>query len=270
MPKRSRMHACAISAVLLFACAKKGQSPDPEAAQNPDLATMNLPPPSTPTSPAEDYTGTVGVAPTTDPGTPSSPMPGPGTIGTSGPESRAGTEGTMETGGATASPTMMGSETLSDAQIAKITETVDTGEVEQARLAQKKAKNQKVKKYAQHMISTHTQSKNKNARVLKKAQLEPEDSATAQNLDQRTTETMTRLEMADQTDFDRRYIDAQVEQHQTVVNLLDQKLIPSAQNPELKKRLEEARAMVEEHLKQAREIQQALVTADASGATPTP
>jgi putative membrane protein len=236
--------------VLSFGCAKKGTSPEAESAQNPDLAAVNPPPESVPPSPAENQTGVVGTETAqavTDTG-PTGVTTSPPTSGTS-----------------TAMPQP---ETLTDDQIAKIAETVDAGEVEQAKIAQKKAKNAKVKKFASHMVQQHTKSKKQTETLATKAQLTPADSTTAQDLSQKSTETCASLESAEATNFDKQYIDAQVQQHESVVLLLDSKLIPNASNADLKARLEETRKLVENHLTEAKEIQSSLASAEST--TPTP
>ncbi len=252
MSKRSAVFVCAICSVLSVACAKKGTSPEPESAQNPDMSTMNTPPPSKTPSEATAATspmGTEGAQPVTD--------TGPSGVTTSPPTSGTSTAATPP------------AETLTDDQIAKIAETVDAGEVEQAKIAQKKAKNAKVKKFASHMVQQHTKSKKQNETLAKKAQLTPADSAVSQDLTQKSTETCASLESAEATNFDKQYIDAQVQQHESVVLLLDSKLIPSASNADLKARLEETRKLVETHLNEAKEIQSSLASAEGS-TTPTP
>jgi putative membrane protein len=152
-------------------------------------------------------------------------------------------------------------ETLTDDQIAMITEAVNSGEVAQAKLAQKKAQDPRVKKFASHMVTQHNKLKKQGESLAKKAQLTPMESTTSMDLSQKSTETLASLENADKTNFDKEYIDAQVQQHESVVLLLDSKLIPNASNSDLKARLEETRKMVEDHLNEAKEIQSSLASA---------
>jgi putative membrane protein len=152
---------------------------------------------------------------------------------------------------------------LNDAQIAKITDAVDTGEVEQAQLAATKTKNARVKKFANQMIAQHTQSKQKNAQLAKKANITPAESSVYSALATRSNQVVEGLKQADATSFDSLYISAQVQQHQAVLDVLNGQLIPAATNPELKAQLEKARAMVEKHLADAKDVQQSLTTSTA-------
>jgi putative membrane protein len=70
--------------------------------------------------------------------------------------------------------------------------------------------------------------------------------------------TMSELKSTAPKDFDREYMDAQVDAHQKVLSALDEKLIPSARDPELKTLLNEMRTTVESHLKDAKKIQGSL------------
>jgi putative membrane protein len=249
MLKRSHIQT-AVFSLLLIACAKSTSPESQTASDVPDTTAMNTPPPSVEPSAAEQQTNPMASGTTTG-----------SEIGTQQPG--ASPVSPMPAEPMAAAP----AETLTDDQIVKITETINSGEVEQAKLAQKTSKNGKVKKYAQHMISEHNKANKQTLSVAKKAQITPADSPTAQNLSDKASRTQETLATTDKADFDKRYIDAQVEAHESVALLIDSKLLPNASNPELKARLEEAKKMVEEHLAEAKEIQSNLATASA-GQTP--
>jgi putative membrane protein len=59
-------------------------------------------------------------------------------------------------------------------------------------------------------------------------------------------------------EFDRAYIDHEVQMHQQVLDAIDQQLVPNAQNAELRQLLETIRPTIQSHLDQARQIQAAL------------
>jgi putative membrane protein len=154
-------------------------------------------------------------------------------------------------------------EPLTDEQIVKITEAVNLAEIDQAKLAQKKSKNAKVKKFAAQMIAEHNQAKNKGAAWVKKAKITPADSTVGSDLSSKSMQQLESLKGVE-TDFDKTYIDGQVQAHQEVLSLLDTALIPAAQAADLKKQLEDTRAMVDKHLTHAKEIQAALAAAPAT------
>ncbi len=158
---------------------------------------------------------------------------------------------------------------LTDAQIAKVLDSVDSGEIAQAKVAQKKSKNPKVKKYAAHMIQAHTQSKNKATAWAKKAKITPEDSPEATQLADKGAQTLSALEGADAASFDAAYIAAQAQQHDEVLGLLDSRLAPSATDEQLKAFLAATRAMVATHATEAKALE-ALASAPAAAVPAVP
>jgi putative membrane protein len=66
---------------------------------------------------------------------------------------------------------------------------------------------------------------------------------------------MASLKKAPAADFDRAYIDAQVDGHRKVLNTLQKELLPDANNADLKAYLEKIQPTVEKHLKAAEALQ---------------
>jgi putative membrane protein len=147
---------------------------------------------------------------------------------------------------------------LSDAEIAKITDSVDSGEIEQANVAIARAKHDSVKQFAQHMVAQHTASRQKGADLVSKKGVTPATSTLASNLQNDGMKMVEKLKASDLAAFDATYISGQIEEHQQVLQLLNSQLIPSATDPDLKSLLTDARAMVERHIVEAKSIQQSL------------
>ncbi len=59
-------------------------------------------------------------------------------------------------------------------------------------------------------------------------------------------------------DFDKSYVEAQVKEHQAVLDAIDQKLAPSATNADLKAYLAAVRPKIAMHLEHAQELQKKL------------
>jgi putative membrane protein len=118
-----------------------------------------------------------------------------------------------------------------------------------------------VKQFAQHMITDHTAAETKLATLDGKAGISPKENAVTAQLKSGGDEIMGNLKSSTGSDFDKAYIDAQVNEHTQVLDLLDNKLIPHAQNADLTKTLQEVRSKVAGHLKMAQEIQSTLAHA---------
>jgi putative membrane protein len=153
--------------------------------------------------------------------------------------------------------------TLTDPQIAAITDLANTAEIEQAKLARTKSKNAEVQKFAAMMIAHHGEAKQKQTKL----KLATADSPLSTQLLEDGNKTLAALKEAKGADFDRRYFETQVEGHQKVLDAINNDLLPSVKSPELKAYLEEIKPTVEQHLQAARDAQQAI--ASSSGARGT-
>ncbi len=154
-------------------------------------------------------------------------------------------------------PNRVDSAVMNDPQVAEVIDAANNGEMAQARQALSKAKNPRVKQFAQHMMTDHGQAESKLRSIDIKNHITPQDSATSDKLKQGGDQVMANLRSASGSDFDKAYIDAQVDQHQKVVDLLDH-YIPQAQNPDLTAFLKSVRTKVAGHLKMAQDIQASL------------
>ena len=70
--------------------------------------------------------------------------------------------------------------------------------------------------------------------------------------------TLDVLKNATGKDFDAAYIRSQISAHQKVLETINDKLVPNAKDAGLKAYLEEIRPKIEDHLKQAKQLQQSL------------
>lgn len=143
---------------------------------------------------------------------------------------------------------------LNDPQIAGITDLVNIAEIEQAKLARSKSKNEEVRKFAAMMIAHHGEAKQKQVRL----KLATTESATSTKMLEELNKVLATLKEAQGEDFDRRYLEAQVDGHQKVLDVIDQELLPNVKSPELKAYLEELKPKVAQHLQAARDARQSL------------
>jgi putative membrane protein len=73
-------------------------------------------------------------------------------------------------------------------------------------------------------------------------------------------QTGSELEKIDGDAFDKAYVDNEVAYHEAVIGVLKDKLIPSAQNADLKAALVGAQPAFDAHLQHAKQIQSALAS----------
>ncbi len=147
----------------------------------------------------------------------------------------------------------------SDAEITKIVGTTNEGEIELARLAKEKSQNEEIKTYAEHMINEHTSNNKNSMQLVRKLNIKPVKNDKSEEMKNESKTAMAKIKKLKGKEFDKAYIDSQVNIHQKVLTDLDEMLIPAAKNPELRALLENTKLSVSKHLDQAKKIQSSLL-----------
>ncbi|MGD0677425.1 MAG: DUF4142 domain-containing protein [Polyangiaceae bacterium] len=156
-----------------------------------------------------------------------------------------------DTGGATESD----SPALSDDQIVDVTHTANLGEIEQAKLALSKAHDSRVRKLAAMMMKDHLAADAKGAALAKKDNLSPAPSSTSIALEGDAKAVTSALKADTGDAFDKDYVDSQVKEHQAVLEMIDDKLLPGAKSPGVKAYLADVRPTIVMHLQHAKDLQ---------------
>lgn len=144
---------------------------------------------------------------------------------------------------------------LTDEQIAAITDGANSAEINQAMVARNKSKNSSVQRFAQMMIAHHGDAQKKQAKL----KLKTSESSISQNMLEDNNKTLASLKDKSGADFDRAYIQAQVEGHRKVLDTINNELLPNVKNPDLKAYIQEIKPKVEQHLQLAQETEQQLM-----------
>jgi putative membrane protein len=147
---------------------------------------------------------------------------------------------------------------INDAQIASVVVTANQVDIDAGKLAESQATNAEVKKFAQTMVTDHTAVNKSAVDLATKLKVTPEDNPTSQSLKSGGESNVAKLKTLKGAEFDRAYIDHEVEYHQSVIDALDKTLLPGATNPELKALLEKSRPAFVAHLEHAKHIQATL------------
>jgi putative membrane protein len=147
---------------------------------------------------------------------------------------------------------------LTDGQIALIISDVDRSEIDAGKLAQSHAGSTKVRQFAHHMVTAHSAVETQLNTIVKAQSIVPTDSAVSMKLKDQSQAMSQSLMGQSGADFDRAYLAAQLQGHQDVLDLLDNKIIPQAQNPKLKADLESFRTEVVRHIQMAKDAQASL------------
>jgi putative membrane protein len=145
-----------------------------------------------------------------------------------------------------------------DAQIAAIVVTANQVDIDAGQLAKSMSKSKPVQDFAQLMITDHSGVNKSATELVTKLHVTPEGNATSESLKSGGEKNLASLRKLTGHAFDKAYIDHEIAYHQAVLDALDQTLIPSAKNAELKGLLVKVRPAFVAHLEHAKMLQASL------------
>ena len=142
-----------------------------------------------------------------------------------------------------------------DAQILAFASTANAGEIQEAKLAQQKAVNPAVKKFAAMMIADHTKMQADGKALATKLAVMPDTSKSdVTDLAKDGNKDLKDLNNKKAgKDWDEDYMEKQIDTHQKVLDKLND-ASKSAKSPELKSAVDASIAKVQDHLTQAKSI----------------
>ena len=141
-----------------------------------------------------------------------------------------------------------------DPQIAHIAYTAGNIDIAAAKQALGKTHNKVIRGFADEMVRDHSAVNDKALALVKKLHVTPQENPTSASLSKDADATRSRLGKLSGAAFDRAYIDNEVAYHKTVNGALENMLIPSAKNAELKSLLKTGLALFREHQAHAEQV----------------
>src|SRR3954454_23079947 len=145
-----------------------------------------------------------------------------------------------------------------DDQIAHVAYTAGQIDIKAAELALQKSKNKDVRAFAEDMVRDHKAVNEKALALVKKLNVTPQDNDTSKSLVKAADEKEASLKKLDGAAFDKAYAHNEVAYHKTVNGALENTLIPSAQNPELKELLQTGLKIFQGHEQHAEQVAKSL------------
>jgi putative membrane protein len=144
---------------------------------------------------------------------------------------------------------------LSDAEIAKVAVVANQIDLAYAGIATQKSKNTEVLNFARTMAKDHQAVIDQAVALVKKLGVTPKDNALSKKLLADAEKTKQTLRSKSGQAFNTAYINNEVAYHQAVISVVADKLIPEAQNSELKALLESVLPVLRTHLEHAQMVQ---------------
>jgi putative membrane protein len=115
-----------------------------------------------------------------------------------------------------------------------------------------------VRAFAQDMVRDHKAVNEKALALVKKLKVTPQENDTSKSLSQGAQATASSLQKLNGAAFDKAYAQNEVEYHKTVNGALENTLIPSADNSELKELLQTGLKIFQGHQQHAEQVAQSL------------
>ena len=155
---------------------------------------------------------------------------------------------------ATGAASAQGGAKPTDPQIAHIAYTAGQIDIDAAKQALAKSKNKQIRAFAQDMERDHTAVNKKALALVKKLKVTPQDNDTSKALVKQAKDKRAELAKLNGAAFDKAYIDNEVAYHKTVDGALENTLIPSASNSELKDLLQTGLKIFQGHEQHAEQV----------------
>lgn len=147
---------------------------------------------------------------------------------------------------------------LTDPEIAAVAVAANQVDIQAAEQAQQKSRNEAVRNFAQTMIQDHRSVIDKATALVKKLNVTPKENALSRQLSSNGAKMRKKLQAKTGAAFDRAYVANEVAYHKAVIAAVTDKLIPEAQNAELKSLLESVVPVLRTHLEHAQMVQKQL------------
>jgi putative membrane protein len=147
---------------------------------------------------------------------------------------------------------------LSDANIVALLAIANQSDIEGGQLAETKASSREVRSYGTRMISDHASMLKQGNQLSKQLMINPVQPALGQQMLSEHQRSMEALKKKSGDQFDRAYIEHEIQMHQKVIRLVEE-ATQAADDPQLRTLLQQSRPALEDHLKQAQSVKQSLV-----------
>jgi putative membrane protein len=144
-----------------------------------------------------------------------------------------------------------------DANVVDVLTVANQGEVDYSQVGAQKATNASVKQFAQLMVKDHTTMLDAVKDLASKLNVTPAANDKVNDLQKENQKDITDLNAKTGKDFDKEFMEEQVDMHQETLDLLND-LDGRTTNADLKTAIAEAKPKVQAHLDQAKAIKDKL------------
>lgn len=144
---------------------------------------------------------------------------------------------------------------LTDPEIASVAVTANQIDINYALIAKDKSKDKEILRFAETMATDHKAVIEQAVALVTKLKVTPKDNAVSKKLMADAEKTKKTLLLKSGKAFDKAYIDNEVAYHKAVISAVEDLLIPSSKNAELKALLTKVVPALKTHLAHAEMVQ---------------
>jgi putative membrane protein len=152
---------------------------------------------------------------------------------------------------AAAQPAPEGSERFSMAETANVLITLHSGQVQLAQVALDRLQDQQVRELAQQTLERHAELNGQILAFVDRHRIEPSQTAVSTQLKDRMVAHEFSLQRVSSAAVDDAFLRQQAALYQVMLSLMDDRLLPSAENIELRELLKRTRAELAQQLSRA-------------------
>ncbi len=153
-----------------------------------------------------------------------------------------------------------GAEPVTSGEVFGVLGNIHKAEIDQGKLAEKKASDPRVKAFAQEAVKYHQDRLAKDQQMMTALNIEPRDSKVSDQIKSSAEMQTSSLNSLTGKSFDRAYIDDQVNYYRAVIDTFDNTLIPGTADPQIKTNLVDLRGRANRFLKEASDLRLSLAS----------
>jgi putative membrane protein len=131
---------------------------------------------------------------------------------------------------------------------------IHENQVDRSSLAMTRATDQRVKDFATKVAAAHQDMLKRDQEIASRMGIAPQESDVSRRLRSDAMKTRDQLSKLSGSDFDKAYIDSEIQYYRGAIDTIDKDLLPTISDPKVKDDVMEARTRNNEYLKEAQDI----------------
>jgi predicted outer membrane protein len=147
---------------------------------------------------------------------------------------------------------------IKNSEAAAVVRAVNQGEIDEANAVLGRLRSEPAKNLARMMNDEHSAALRELDRIVSSSGIALKENEKVRSLQKDAQDNLRDLKETDAKDLDMKYVTLQIEQHEEVLEMLDDKLIAETNDPSLSQFLRDQRGKIASHLERAKQAKEDL------------